>query len=295
MKIALGIDTLSYHCRIEAGEITIEEVFDEVADLGCAYVQLDLHHVRERSLDQLRQLRSFADQRGLRILTSGDFVGTPRHGDTPADGVARIEGWIAQAKAVGSAVVRVASGFYRAELAGDQEAIDAEQRYVIDTLQLATATLDTAGIIVLLENHSDFTPKEYAEIISEVGPDHMGVFLDLINPVAVLADPLGMVEGLIPYAVCGHVKDYRFESHYVPDNYHRRGFDVQWCCPGEGVADLPALIGLLRAKPGSGTYGLAIEGLDNYPGVADQRKRLGQSLKVLEQIIGGDLATVASW
>lgn len=295
MKIALGIDTLSYHCRIQAGEITVEEVFDEIAELGCAYVQLDLHHVRQRSLDELGALRAHADALGLRILTSGDFVGTPRQGDTPADGVSRIAGWIAQARAVASPIVRVASGFYRAELAGDPDAIRAEQRYVIDTLQLAAAELDTTGIVVVLENHSDFTPEEYSEIIAEVGDEHMGVFLDLINPIAVLADPLSMVADLVPYAVCGHVKDYRFESHYVPDNYHRRGFDVQWCCPGEGVADLPALVGLLTAKPGPGTYGLAIEGLDNYPGVADQHERLDRSLGVLRGIIGNDLATLAAW
>ena len=295
MKIALGIDTLSYHCRIQAGEITVEEVFDEIAELGCAYVQLDLHHVRQRSLDELGDLRAHADALGLRILTSGDFVGTPRQGDTPADGVKRIAGWIAQARAVASPIVRVASGFYRAELAGDPDAIRAEQRYVIDTLQLAAAELDTTGIVVVLENHSDFTPEEYSEIIAEVGAEHMGVFLDLINPIAVLADPLSMVAGLVPYAVCGHVKDYRFESHYVPDNYHRRGFDVQWCCPGEGVADLPALVELLIAKPGPGTYGLAIEGLDNYPGIADQHERLDRSLGVLRGIIGNDLATLAAW
>ena len=295
MKIALGIDTLSYHCRIQAGEITVEEVFDEIAELGCAYVQLDLHHVRQRSLDELGDLRAHADALGLRILTSGDFVGTPRQGDTPADGVKRIAGWIAQARAVASPIVRVASGFYRAELAGDPDAIRAEQRYVIDTLQLAAAELDTTGIVVVLENHSDFTPEEYSEIIAEVGDEHMGVFLDLINPIAVLADPLSMVAGLVPYAVCGHVKDYRFESHYVPDNYHRRGFDVQWCCPGEGVADLPALVELLIAKPGPGTYGLAIEGLDNYPGIADQHERLDRSLGVLRGIIGNDLATLAAW
>lgn len=295
MKVALGVDTLSYHCRIEASEITVEDVFREIAHLGAAYVQLDLHHVRERSLSELESLRAHADGLGLRILTSGDFVGTPRSGDTPDDGVNRIARWMDAARAVGSPIVRVASAFYRAELAGQPEAIRAEQRFVIDTLQLAAERLDVDGMTVLLENHSDFTAEEYGEIIDAVGADAMGVFLDLINPIAVLADPFEMVAGLVPYAVAGHVKDYRFESHYVEGRYHRRGFDVLWCYPGEGAADLRALVNLLREKPGSGVYGLSIEGLDNQAGVADQLERLGKSLELLRELLDGDLATVAEW
>ena len=71
---------------------------------------------------------------------------------------------------------------------------------------------------IILENHSDFTPEEYVEIIETVGTDNVGVFLDLINPVSTLSDPATVVPTLAPYAKAGHVKDYRFESHYVPDS-----------------------------------------------------------------------------
>ncbi|HEY5272523.1 MAG TPA: TIM barrel protein [Acidimicrobiales bacterium] len=295
MKIALGVDTLSYHCRISTSEVTVEEVFSEIASLGAAYVHLDLHHVRERSLDELAELRKLADDLGLRILTSGDFVGTPRHGDTTSDGVARIGHWMEQAVAVGSPIIRVASSFYRAELAGQPELIAAEQRYVIDTLTEAAEKLSEANVQVLLENHSDFTAEEYGEIVEQVGPERMGVFLDLINPIATLADPVPVAKSLARFAPAGHVKDYRFESHYVEDGYHRRSFEVQWCYPGEGVADLPSLLGVLVAQPGERTYGLAIEGLDNWPGVADQRLRLDQSLELLRTLIGSSLATTADW
>jgi sugar phosphate isomerase/epimerase len=91
---------------------------------------------------------------------------------------------------------------------------------------------------------------------------------------------------LVPYAVCGHVKDYRFESIYVPDRYHRRGFEVLWCYPGEGAADLPRLLGELTSRPDDRTYFLAIEGLDSRAGVADQAKRLGASLGYLRGLLG---------
>lgn len=38
MTIELGVDTLSYHCRLAEGEISLEDVMREVADLGAAFV-----------------------------------------------------------------------------------------------------------------------------------------------------------------------------------------------------------------------------------------------------------------
>lgn len=290
MKVALGVDTLSYHCRLAESEITVEDVFTEIRSLEATYVQLDLHHVKHYSPKSLEALRSHADALGLEIRVSGDFVGTPRAGDTPADGVARIAAWAERASILGSPVVRVASGFYRAELATQPELIKAEQAYVIATLQLAVDTDAAKGTQIILENHSDFTPEEYVEIIEAVGTGSVGVFLDLINPVSTLSDPAAVVPILAPYAVCGHVKDYRFESIYVPDRYHRRGFEVLWCYPGEGAADLPTLLGELTSREQDRIYFLAIEGLDSRSGVADQRERLGASLKYLRSLLGENFA-----
>jgi sugar phosphate isomerase/epimerase len=290
MKVALGVDTLSYHCRLAESEITVEDVFTEIRSLEATYVQLDLHHVEHYSPRSLEALRAHADALGLEIRVSGDFVGTPRVGDTPADGVARIGRWAERASILGSPVVRVASGFYRAELATQPELIKAEQAYVIATLQLAVATDAAKGIQIILENHSDFTPEEYVEIIEAVGTKSVGVFLDLINPVSTLSDPAAVVPILAPYAVCGHVKDYRFESIYVPDRYHRRGFEVLWCYPGEGAADLPTLLGELTSREDERTYFLAIEGLDSRSGVADQKERLDASLEYLRSLLGVNFA-----
>ena len=137
---------------------------------------------------------------------------------------------------------------------------------------------------LLLENHSDFTAAEYRSIVEEVGADRVGVFLDLINPVAALDDPLPVIESLAPLARAGHVKDYVFESIPTDDGYHRRGFKVLYRYPGEGVADLPALMAALRAGIGGRDFYLTIEGLDNRADVDDQRSRLEQSLALLRSL-----------
>jgi sugar phosphate isomerase/epimerase len=187
------------------------------------------------------------------------------------------------ARRVGSPFARVSSGFYRNEVE-DMSTIRHHQDFLIETFRKFLAEHPNAQVPVLLENHSDFTPEEYSEILSAIGSDRVAVFLDVINPVTMLMDPLPVVKALAPMALAGHVKDFRMVSHYVEDGFHRRGFDVQYCYPGEGMTALDSLIAALPREAGK-TYYLSIEGLDNHPGVADQRFRLSASATRLRPLI----------
>ena len=283
--IALGVDTLCWHLLLERRETTVERVLEQAAELECRCVQLNLHHVRERPVSELTRLCERAQGLGLGLLASGDFLGQARNGDGVAVGIGRVEGWLERASAIGSPLLRVASGFYRAELFGDPHAVERERRYVIGVLAESLSRAETAGIRLVLENHSDFTVAEYRSIVLELGPDRVGVFLDLINPIAALDDPLPVVEELAPLAAAGHVKDYLFRSIQTDDAYHRRGFEVLYRYPGEGVAPLPELIGALRRGVGEGNFWLSVEGLDNRAGVHDQVERLRPSLALLRTLL----------
>jgi sugar phosphate isomerase/epimerase len=282
--IRLGADTLCWHLRLERGGLSVEDVLDEAAALGAECLQVNLHHVRERDADGLRALASRADGLGLRLLASGDFLGEGRSGDVPAVGVGRIEAWLQRAVAIGSPILRVVSGFYRAELAGRPDLIETERRYVTDVLRAALPAAHASDVRLLLENHSDFTAAEYLAIVEDVGDGDVGVFLDLINPVAALDDPVPVVRRLAPIAQAGHVKDYVFRSIQTDDSYHRRGFEVLYRYPGEGVAPLEALTGALRAGVDGREFFLTVEGLDNRADVADQGQRLGRSLELLRDL-----------
>ena len=95
---------------------------------------------------------------------------------------------------------------------------------------------------------------------------------------------MAVVERLAPLAHAGHVKDYVFRSIPTDDGYHRRGFEVLYRYPGEGVADLPSLLEALRRGVGERIFFLTVEGLDNRADVADQRARLGPSLARLREL-----------
>jgi sugar phosphate isomerase/epimerase len=179
---------------------------------------------------------------------------------------------------IGSPILRVASGFYRADLAGRPDLIAAQADHVVAVLG---ASLDL-GVRVLLENHSDFTAAEYVEIVERIGD--VGVFLDMINPVSSFEDPAPVIERLAPLAPAGHVKDYELVSDFVEDGYHRRGWDLRWRYPGEGVADLRTLLGVLLGAA-EGEFLLSVEGLDNRAGLADQVDRLRKSLDAVQMLI----------
>lgn len=285
MNLRLGVDTLTYHCALESGEVDLRSVIEELADLDFDFVQLNAHHLRHDTERTVEQVRRSADELLLGLTLAGSSVGRAREGDSVEDGARRVGEWLNLAEELGSPFVRVSSGFYRNELWRDAPAIAAERSYVIRVLQQVIQA-NPGNTMVILENHSDFTPEEYIEIFEEVGSDRVGGFLDLINPVSLLLDPLPVVQRLAPWAVAGHVKDYRLQSNYIEDGFFRRGFEVQWCYPGEGVADLQGLLQVLRLVRPDTPYYLSIEGLDNRAGVADQRQRLSNSRKLLCELLG---------
>ena len=283
--IAVGVDSLCWHMRLESGAATVEGILEASASLGAPVVTLNLHHVRERSLAQLGALLGRARSLGLRLLAQGDFIGSPRRGHAVSAGVARVDAWVERAAALASPSLRLVSGFYRADLAGKPELIEAERQYVSEVLERASDGARAAGVRLLLENHSDFTIEEYERIVRDVGRDRMGVFLDLINPLVTFDDPMRAIERLAPFASSGHIRDFELRSIQQPDHYHRRGFEVLYRYPGEGVAPLNALVTKLAQQVGDRPYDLSIEGLDSRADVDDQVARLGPAMARLRALL----------
>ena len=273
-QLVLGADTLCWHGRLEAGEIDLDGVLAEAREAGAAFVQLNLHHARALDDGALAEYARRAEGEGLRLLASGDFL----QGDDARERVAR---WAHRAAVIGSPILRVASGFYRADLAARPDLIAAQADHVVAVLG---DSLDS-GVRLLLENHSDFTADEYVEIVERIGD--VGVFLDMINPVSSFEDPAPVIERLAPLAPAGHIKDYELTSDFIPDGYHRRGWALRWRYPGEGVADLKSLLSVLLGAAG-GEFLLSVEGLDNEAGVADQVVRLQASLDAVRMLIASE-------
>jgi sugar phosphate isomerase/epimerase len=283
-RVVLGADTLCWHLRLEKRELTLVEAFAEAAEAGAEFVQLSLHHARDLATDDLPMLARGAADMGLGLLASGDPLGGAHRREPVAAATGRVEEWIERAAALGSPILRVASGFYRADLADRPEAIEAERRWTVEALGGALDSARAAGVRLAIENHSDFTVSEYESILRELGTDDVGVFLDVINPISALDDPVEVVRGLAPLALAGHVKDYELRSIWAEGQYHRRGFSVLWRYPGEGAADLRAILEALADGLEGRELELSVEGLDNEAGVSDQVERLRASFAHLREL-----------
>jgi hypothetical protein len=81
------------------------------------------------------------------------------------------------------------------------------------------------------------------------------------------------------------VRDYELRSVHQPDRYHRRGFDVRYRYPGEGVAPLRDLLGALVSAVGDRPYDLLIEGLDSTAQTLDQHDRLAVSMPLVRGLL----------
>ena len=77
-------------------------------------------------------------------------------------------------------------------------------------------------------------------ILKRVGNDHVGVCLDTGNSIALLEDPMEVVEALAPWAFTTHFKDMGLEED-------RDGFLLAEVPLGAGILDLPRVVRALRA------------------------------------------------
>jgi sugar phosphate isomerase/epimerase len=164
------------------------------------------------------------------------------------------------------------------------------RQFLIDNLKEAAEIFEGEGLYFAIENHCDFTGKEFADIFSAVNSKHIGCTLDTANGYTVYCDPNEDVEYLAEYAITTHIKDMLvqdFESQYGLIPFQARG-----CAVGDGNVDIPRAIELLDQKsPFSNGLHLVIEqGWMNYDNISDReaydKECVHKGLKYLQKLLG---------
>jgi sugar phosphate isomerase/epimerase len=67
---------------------------------------------------------------------------------------------------------------------------------------------ERAGVVVVIENHEDFTGPELAEIVEAVGHGKLKILYDYGNSQMVLEDPETALDAVLPHVRSVHVKDH---------------------------------------------------------------------------------------
>ncbi len=107
-----------------------------------------------------------------------------------------------------------------------------------------------SGITLAIENHDRFNTTALLEILARVHNPHLAICLDTVNSFGALEGPQVVVERLSPHVASLHLKDFTVTR--VP---HLQGFVIEGRPLGQGMLDVPWLLGTLAA---SGRYPNAI-------------------------------------
>lgn len=81
-------------------------------------------------------------------------------------------------------------------------------RNTADDLAAVTQEAQDLGVIIVLENHEDFTGPELAEIVERVTHPNLKILYDYGNSQMVLEDPIAALEAVLPHVHSIHFKDH---------------------------------------------------------------------------------------
>jgi 3-oxoisoapionate decarboxylase len=201
--------------------------------LGAGGVQIGLD-----SLDAgyLAKLRRRTAELGMYLEV---IVNLPQNGD-PGD----FEAHVGAARQAGAVCLR--SACLNGRRYETFSALDAWKSFVAESHQritLALPVVEKYRMPLGLENHKDWTADEMVTLIKRYGSEFLGVCLDVGNNIALLDDPMDVVNKLAPYAVATH-----FKNMAVKDAAD--GFLLSEVPLGQGILDLPAVVEAIhRTRP----------------------------------------------
>jgi sugar phosphate isomerase/epimerase len=110
-------------------------------------------------------------------------------------------------------------------------------------LSLAARVVRRQNMRLAVENHKDWRSDELIALLDKVGCEDVGVCLDTGNSIALLEDPMEVVETLAPRALSTHFKDMELEEYPA-------GFLLSEVPLGTGILDLRRVVRVLRrARP----------------------------------------------
>ena len=204
---------------------------EHARNLGVRGIQVGLGTLEDHAADALRDRA-----RDASMYLEG-IVALPRE---QAD-LERFEAEIRTASRLGARVVRtVLLSGRRYETFASIAAFRRFAESSAHALMLAAPVVARHDIRLAVENHKDWRAEELIRVLKQAGNDHIGVCLDTGNSIALLEDPMEVVESLAPIAFTTHFKDMAVEEY-------RDGFLLSEVPLGTGILDLPRVIKALRA------------------------------------------------
>src|SRR5437016_1068350 len=210
------------------------EFLEHCRQLGAGGVQIA---IGSRDSAYTARLRAKAEASGMYL--EGELSLPKENSD-----VDRFAAEIRVAREAGAHVVRTAMlGGRRYETFDTAEAFRRFTETSWQSLTLAEPLLKKHRLRLAVENHKDRRARELVDLLKRISSEYVGVCLDTGNNIALLEDPMFVVEALAPFAFSTHLKDMAVQEY-------TDGFLLSEVPLGEGFLDLKKMIAILqKANP----------------------------------------------
>ncbi|MCY7356842.1 MAG: sugar phosphate isomerase/epimerase [Rudanella sp.] len=216
------------------------DLLDHCHKIGSGGVQVVVNRWTD---DFAKSVRDRREKLGMYLEGSISMPKKPE--DVPA-----FEQDVIRAKEAGARVLRsVCSNGRRYENLHSAAEFATMQKNAMTSMKLAEPVLRKQGVKLALENHKDWRSKELAAMMKEISSEWIGVTLDFGNNMALMEDPMDVVQTLAPFVVSTHVKDMGLEAY-------ADGFLLSEVPLGKGVLDLPTMVAVCKKSNPAVTFNL---------------------------------------
>jgi len=222
------------------GFLNAIDLLEHCHHIGAGGIQVG---VKDWTIDFAKKVRDRREQLGLYLEGS---IGMPGK----AEDVSRFEQEVISAKEAGARVLRtVCSAGRRYEIFHSLEAFLDSKRIALTSLALAEPILRKHKVKLAVENHKDWRAKELVIMIKQLNSEWIGVTLDFGNSIALMEDPLEVIQTLAPYMFSTHVKDMGVDEY-------EDGFLLAEVPLGVGILDLPKIMAICKQHNPDTTFNL---------------------------------------
>ncbi len=283
----LGVDSYCWHRQFgdwypeiqqDPGvRVSVWDVIARAKALGVAGISLEACYMPPLDAPTLARLRAALAGAGLEPVWAWGHPSGLSSGADPAAAKDLIA-HIANASAVGARVMRICCGGRRTRPASWAE----HKARLLPLLREIVGPAGEAGVVLAIENHIDLLADELVELIAAVDSPWLGVCLDTVNNLRLLEDPMKVAEKLAPHTRATHLKDC------VAWRGSPRDFSFWPSVPlGQGIIDIPGVLGLLAKEGYTGLLAIEIDYLHPKwgPKPGDEEAAIAASVRYLREVL----------
>ena len=205
-------------------------LMEHCGEIGAGGVQIN---IGGWASDFAKEVRDKRESLGLYLEGS---IRLPKN----ADELSKFEMDVINAKEAGANVLRtVCLNGRRYENFTTWTDFEKFKKQSVVSLQLVEPTIRKHKIKLAVENHKDWRATELVSLLRQVDSEWLGVTLDFGNSIALMEDPMDVVNTLAPYVMSTHVKDMAVKSY--EDGFLLSGVPI-----GTGILDLPEIVKICK-------------------------------------------------